>query len=164
MQDTLTICFKLTTVFYLLISTFPKIIGIFVFMGYYLYNLHKTTKPARKQAMRLARGTHTPITNLAKITFTGNTVLRAFNYDRTFLDKHISLCHKDILMSQIKRSVMAYNNFRTVFLKSLIMSASFGICLYHRRTVDAVTLVLIMQQIKNMQWNVNKMINMYGRI
>jgi len=110
--------------------------------------------------MRLARGTHTPITNLAKITFTGNTVLRAFSYDQLFLQKHVDLCHKDILMSQIKQSIMAFNNFRTVFLKSIITSIAFGICLYHRRTVDAVTLVLIMQQIKNMQAQVNRMINM----
>lgn len=54
-------------------------------MGYYLYDLQKKTKPARKQAMMKARGTHTPITNLAKITFTGNSVIRAFSYDQKFL-------------------------------------------------------------------------------
>lgn len=92
----------------------------------------------------MSRGTHTPITNLAKITFTGNTVLRAFNYDQKFLKKHLDLCHKDILMSQLRQSMNAYNNFRTVLLKSVVLSYAFAICLYNRKYVDAVTSAVIL--------------------
>lgn len=93
LQDFLTIGFKLANAFILVISNFPQVICIFIFMGYYMYDLRKSTLPVRKQYMRLSRGTHTPITNLSKITFTGNSVLRAFNYEQIFMNQHIALCH-----------------------------------------------------------------------
>ena len=73
--------FKLLNVFLLVVWSFPKVIFILVGMVYYLLKLRQKTSPARRESMRFARLTHTPITNLAKITFTGNSVIRAFGYE-----------------------------------------------------------------------------------
>jgi hypothetical protein len=82
----------------LVLSNFPQMIFIFLGMGRYYYILYKSIRPARKESMRNARGLHAPITNLAKITFTGNSVLRAFGYESTYFHKHLDMCHKEILM------------------------------------------------------------------
>ena len=68
----------------LIVANIPQILVFFAIMGYFLLRIHWSVSPARKEATRLARQTHAPITNLAKITFTGTSVIRAFGYSDKF--------------------------------------------------------------------------------
>ena len=43
--------------------------------------------------------TSAPIVSLAKITYVGNSIIRAFGKEDTFKRKVFELCHRDILMS-----------------------------------------------------------------
>lgn len=56
-------------------------------------------RPARKEAQRLKVATSAPIVSLAKITYIGNSIIRAFGKEEIFKRKVIELCHRDILMS-----------------------------------------------------------------
>jgi hypothetical protein len=101
-------------------------------------------RPARKQSQKLKNATSAPIISLAKITYTGNSIIRAFGKESSFKENVLGLCHRDILMSQIKQSVLARNSFEGVLLKSVVLTISFLFCISQRSLVDSVALSLLM--------------------
>jgi len=69
------------------------------------------------------------LTTLFKATFTGNSVLRAFNNQQIVVKKSFEIFHQDILTNQIGTAVRQYQNFKQSIVKSIVLVACFTFCM-----------------------------------
>ncbi len=122
----------------------PQIGFVLIFMVYKCYTFFYYMKPAIKESERLAQSTGAPIFALAKSSFNGISVIRAFGKQNECTETFLQAVHKDILFFDLNLAIQAFNMQQTQFVKLLVISCSFCACIYLRGSVETVTLSMLM--------------------
>jgi hypothetical protein len=102
-------------------------------------------RPAVQESDRIGKANDGPIFALTKATFNGNQVIRAFKKESYFQSELLALTHQDVLLSDLRTNIGCYYNWNTSLIKITVLAISFWVCMGLRNSTDAVTLVLIMQ-------------------
>ena len=137
------------------------VIGLFLIFGFWLFVY---SIKAYKDCYRISQVAMSPVLSFFQETFSGGSVIRAFQKEEEFRERTFSMINKQAVANLVTMGVWGWYSVRLIFLSITVLMAGCAVCCLFRGKIDPVLLAMMLQYLLTLQSYCLYMLYFYGEI